>query len=93
MIQLASSSLFDMTAVVSLPDFPLQKSNRASLCMYIHSDFIYPQINFPMCTIASMPRLPEHCIEYARMLQWPKDKPFGGTSSSFYFNTSKYISA
>uniref|UniRef100_A0A672YUL7 NEDD8-activating enzyme E1 catalytic subunit n=1 Tax=Sphaeramia orbicularis TaxID=375764 RepID=A0A672YUL7_9TELE len=37
-----------------------------------------PQINFPMCTIASMPRLPEHCIEYARILQWPKEKPFGG---------------
>uniref|UniRef100_A0A6Q2Y974 NEDD8-activating enzyme E1 catalytic subunit n=2 Tax=Esox lucius TaxID=8010 RepID=A0A6Q2Y974_ESOLU len=36
-----------------------------------------PQINFPMCTIASMPRLPEHCIEYVRMLQWPKDTPFG----------------
>ncbi|XP_031650253.1 NEDD8-activating enzyme E1 catalytic subunit-like [Oncorhynchus kisutch] len=34
-------------------------------------------INFPMCTIASMPRLPEHCVEYVRMLQWPKDKPFG----------------
>lgn len=32
-----------------------------------------------MCTIASMPRLPEHCVEYARMLLWPKDKPFGGT--------------
>uniref|UniRef100_A0A3Q1JGD0 NEDD8-activating enzyme E1 catalytic subunit n=1 Tax=Anabas testudineus TaxID=64144 RepID=A0A3Q1JGD0_ANATE len=38
-----------------------------------------PQINFPMCTIASMPRLPEHCIEYARILQWPKEKPFGDT--------------
>uniref|UniRef100_A0A8D3CJA7 NEDD8-activating enzyme E1 catalytic subunit n=1 Tax=Scophthalmus maximus TaxID=52904 RepID=A0A8D3CJA7_SCOMX len=37
-----------------------------------------PQINFPMCTIASMPRLPEHCIEYARILQWPKENPFGG---------------
>uniref|UniRef100_A0A8D3CEJ6 NEDD8-activating enzyme E1 catalytic subunit n=1 Tax=Scophthalmus maximus TaxID=52904 RepID=A0A8D3CEJ6_SCOMX len=36
-----------------------------------------PQINFPMCTIASMPRLPEHCIEYARILQWPKENPFG----------------
>lgn len=32
-----------------------------------------------MCTIASMPRLPEHCVEYVRMLLWPKDKPFGGT--------------
>uniref|UniRef100_A0A673HXU6 NEDD8-activating enzyme E1 catalytic subunit n=1 Tax=Sinocyclocheilus rhinocerous TaxID=307959 RepID=A0A673HXU6_9TELE len=36
-----------------------------------------PQITFPMCTIASMPRLPEQCIEYVRVLQWPKDKPFG----------------
>lgn len=36
-----------------------------------------PQINFPMCTIASMPRLPEHCVEYARMLLWPKERPFG----------------
>ncbi|XP_072454813.1 NEDD8-activating enzyme E1 catalytic subunit isoform X3 [Notamacropus eugenii] len=34
-------------------------------------------VNFPMCTIASMPRLPEHCIEYARILQWPKEQPFG----------------
>ena len=31
-----------------------------------------------MCTIASMPRLPEHCVEYGRMIQWPKEKPFGG---------------
>ncbi|KAK0130569.1 NEDD8-activating enzyme E1 catalytic subunit [Merluccius polli] len=36
-----------------------------------------PQINFPMCTIASMPRLPEHCVEYGRMIQWLKEKPFG----------------
>ncbi|KAJ7397959.1 NEDD8-activating enzyme E1 catalytic subunit [Pitangus sulphuratus] len=35
------------------------------------------QVNFPMCTIASMPRLPEHCIEYVRILQWPKEQPFG----------------
>lgn len=38
------------------------------------------QVNFPMCTIASMPRLPEHCIEYVRILQWPKEKPFGGST-------------
>merc|ERR1712002_31122 len=43
-----------------------------------------PQINFPMCTIASMPRLPEHCIEYARILQWPKEKPFGGKLKYFH---------
>lgn len=38
------------------------------------------QVNFPMCTIASMPRLPEHCVEYVRILQWPKEKPFGGST-------------
>ncbi|NWY00044.1 UBA3 enzyme, partial [Nothoprocta ornata] len=39
--------------------------------------FFPHQVNFPMCTIASMPRLPEHCIEYVRILQWPKEQPFG----------------
>lgn len=31
-----------------------------------------------MCTIASTPRLPEHCVEYAKVLQWSEEKPFGG---------------
>ena len=36
------------------------------------------QVNFPLCTLAHTPRLPEHCIEYVRLLLWPKDNPFGG---------------
>lgn len=32
---------------------------------------------FPICTIANTPRLPEHCIEWASVLEWPKVK--GGT--------------
>jgi len=36
------------------------------------------QINFPLCTIAHTPRLPEHCIEYVRILLWPKENPFDG---------------
>lgn len=28
--------------------------------------------SFPICTIANTPRLPEHCIEWASVLQWPK---------------------
>ena len=41
---------------------------------------LYPeQVNFPLCTIAHTPRLPEHCIEYVRVLLWPKEQPFGST--------------
>ena len=36
------------------------------------------KVNYPLCTIASKPRLPEHCVEYVKILQWPKEKPFGG---------------
>lgn len=36
------------------------------------------QVNFPLCTIAHTPRLPEHCIEYAKVLVWPQEHPFGG---------------
>ncbi|KAM4721454.1 NEDD8-activating enzyme E1 catalytic subunit isoform 2-T2 [Rhinophrynus dorsalis] len=48
-----------------------------SACVECTLELYPPQINFPMCTIASMPRLPEHCIEYVRILQWAKEKPFG----------------
>lgn len=34
------------------------------------------QITFPLCTIANTPRLPEHCIEYVKVIQWSKENPF-----------------
>lgn len=34
------------------------------------------QVTYPLCTIASTPRLPEHCIEYVKVIQWPKENPF-----------------
>lgn len=46
-------------------------------CIDCTLDLFPPQINFPLCTIAHTPRLPEHCIEYVRVLLWPKDEPFG----------------
>ena len=36
---------------------------------------------FPICTIANTPRLPEHCIEWASVLEWPR--VHGGKSASF----------
>ena len=38
---------------------------------------LYPlQVNCPMCTIAGTPRLPQHCVEYVRILQCPEEQPF-----------------
>jgi len=36
-------------------------------------DAFPPQVNYPICTIANTPRLPEHCIEWAHLIQWPKE--------------------
>jgi len=46
-------------------------------CTECTLSFYPPAVNFPMCTLAQTPRLPEHCIEYVKLIQWPKDKPFG----------------
>lgn len=35
-------------------------------------------MTYPLCTIANTPRLPEHCIEYVKVVLWPKEKPFAG---------------
>ena len=43
---------------------------------------VFFQVNFPLCTIAHTPRLPEHCVEYVRLLQWAKENPFGGEDVS-----------
>ena len=31
-----------------------------------------PGKGFPLCTIANTPRLPEHCVEWAMVLEWPR---------------------
>lgn len=37
---------------------------------------LFPEdpLNFPMCTVAATPRQPEHCVAWAMMFAWPKDK-------------------
>ncbi|KAL5965662.1 NEDD8-activating enzyme E1 catalytic subunit [Taenia solium] len=46
-------------------------------CIECSLDLYPPQVNYPLCTIAHTPRLPEHCVEFVRLLLWPKEQPFG----------------
>lgn len=46
-------------------------------CIECNLDLYPPPINYPLCTIANTPRLPEHVVEYAKVLLWPKEQPFG----------------
>src|SRR5437879_598480 len=48
---------------------------RITSCFECSLDAFPPQVNYPICTIANTPRLPEHCIEWAHLIQWPKDFP------------------
>jgi len=50
-------------------------------CIDCTLDLFPPQVNFPLCTIAHTPRLPAHCVEYAKILLWPKENPFGEDTS------------
>jgi ubiquitin-activating enzyme E1 C len=46
-------------------------------CVECTLDLYPPQVTYPLCTIATKPRLPEHCIEFARIMSWANEKPFG----------------
>lgn len=41
-------------------------------CFECSLELIGPQVTFPICTIANTPRLPEHCIEWASVLEWER---------------------
>lgn len=49
-------------------------------CYECSLDMLTPPTAFPICTIANTPRLPEHCIEWASILEWPR--VFKGESDS-----------
>ncbi|KAF7268248.1 hypothetical protein GWI33_018610 [Rhynchophorus ferrugineus] len=46
-------------------------------CIDCTLDLYPPQVTYPLCTIANTPRLPEHCVEFVKVVQWPKENPFG----------------
>lgn len=31
-----------------------------------------PETSYPLCTVKEIPRQPEHCIQYAYMIEWPE---------------------
>lgn len=35
-----------------------------------------PRAAVPLCTLATIPRQPEHCIEWAHIIAWDQEKPF-----------------
>lgn len=35
-----------------------------------------PRAAIPLCTLAAIPRQPEHCIEWAHVIAWDEEKPF-----------------
>ncbi|KAG5220904.1 NEDD8 activating enzyme [Salix suchowensis] len=51
-----------------------------SSCYECSLDMLNKPTAFPICTIANTPRLPEHCIEWASVLEWPR--VHGGKSYS-----------
>ena len=46
-------------------------------CLECTLDLYPPQVTYPLCTLATNPRLPEHCIEYVKLFTWKKEEPFG----------------
>ena len=44
-------------------------------CYECSLDMLTKPITFPICTIQNTPRLPEHCIEWASVLEWPRLLP------------------
>eukprot|EP00003_Mantamonas_plastica_P017912 TRINITY_DN294_c0_g1_i3.p1 TRINITY_DN294_c0_g1~~TRINITY_DN294_c0_g1_i3.p1 ORF type:complete len:371 (-),score=105.41 TRINITY_DN294_c0_g1_i3:173-1285(-) len=46
---------------------------KITACFECTLNLFPPQTTFQMCTIASKPRIPAHCVAYASMIWWPKN--------------------
>ncbi|PRQ57032.1 putative THIF-type NAD/FAD binding, ubiquitin activating enzyme, alpha domain-containing protein [Rosa chinensis] len=65
------STLWSMVGLKVFKDMP------GSLCQgSVHACFectiwlFPPQVKFPLCTLAEIPRTAAHCIEYAHLIKW-----------------------
>ncbi|KAI1873107.1 uncharacterized protein JN550_003360 [Neoarthrinium moseri] len=45
-------------------------------CIECQLDLYAPRAAVPLCTLATIPRQPEHCIEWAHIIAWDQEKPF-----------------
>ncbi|KAL3419003.1 nedd8-activating enzyme e1 catalytic subunit [Phlyctema vagabunda] len=45
-------------------------------CIECQLDMHAPRAAVPLCTLATIPRQPEHCIEWAHIIAWDQEKPF-----------------
>ena len=43
-------------------------------CIECQLDMHAPRETVPLCTLATIPRQPEHCIEWAHIIAWPEER-------------------
>jgi NEDD8-activating enzyme E1 len=48
---------------------------KITSCFECSLESFPPQQAFPLCTIRNTPRIPEHCIAYAFIVEWERDFP------------------
>jgi NEDD8-activating enzyme E1 len=58
-----------------------------SSCYECSLDMLGKRTVYPVCTIATTPRLPEHCIEWASVLEWPRLRPSMSPEIVHYLST------
>jgi len=61
---------------------------KISSCYECSLDSLPAQREFAMCTIAQVPRQPEHCVAYALKLLWPRLKTFTSADDFTYLDES-----
>ena len=87
MVQYEEDGTIDQSSIIPMIDGGTEgfKGNARVIlptltaCIDCNLSLFPPQISYPLCTIASTPRLPEHCIEYIKIIQWEKENPFKST--------------
>jgi ubiquitin-activating enzyme E1 C len=45
---------------------------KLTACYECSLDMQTKPTTYPLCTIANTPRLPEHCVQWASLLEWPR---------------------